>query len=197
MENMSEQFVPNEDFLHQLISMGINHEIAVQALFCTGNTSLDEAIEYIFSSQESQAVEPKAFANVEAKIDQSESGDEEDEEVEFYKMTFVVNTSLKMGVGKIAAQVGHACLGLFREIMGDKREELETWECYGEKKIVLKGVDETHLRELYEKAKEKNIPCYLVSDAGHTQIAPGSVTVLSLFGLEENVNMVTGKLSLM
>lgn len=29
------------------------------------------------------------------------------EDVNFYKMTFVVNSALKMGVGKIAAQVHH------------------------------------------------------------------------------------------
>ncbi|CAG9828849.1 unnamed protein product [Diabrotica balteata] len=186
------EFRPNEEFLHQLVSMGINHDIAVQALFCTGNTSLDEAAEYVFNSQEEDA---RTFGSHDAKADSSDS--DGGEPAEYYKMTFVVNSSLKMGVGKIAAQVGHACLGLFREIMMDKKDELGNWECYGEKKIVLKGIDESHLKELYEKAKEKNIPCYLVRDAGHTQIAPGSVTVLSLFGLEENVNSVTGKLSLL
>ncbi|CAG9857162.1 unnamed protein product [Phyllotreta striolata] len=193
---MSEPFIPNQDFLHQLISMGINHDIATQALFCTGNKSLDEAVEYIFSSQESVSDEAQTLSNLETKFGKLESGEEE-EDVGYFKMTFVVNSSLKMGVGKIAAQVGHACLGLFRELMTIRQEELDIWEQFGEKKIVLKGTDEAHLTELYERAKEKAIPCYLVRDAGHTQIPAGSVTVLSVFGLEEEVNTITGKLSLM
>lgn len=176
------EFKPNEEFLHQLVSMGINHDIAVQALFCTGNI-LDEAVEYVFSNPEEESTD----FSLDAKQASSNH----------YKMIFVVNGSLKMGVGKIAAQVGHACLGLFREIMVEKRVELEAWEYYGEKKIVLRGTDATHLELLFEKAKEKDIPCYLVRDAGHTQIAPGSVTVLSLFGLEEDVNHITGTLNLL
>lgn len=33
-----------------------------------------------------------------------------------HKMVFVANMTLKMGSGKLAAQVGHACLGLYRKI---------------------------------------------------------------------------------
>lgn len=69
--------------------------------------------------------------------------------------------------------------------------------CDREKKIVLKGNSTEHLMELYDKAKEANIPAYLVRDAGHTQIPRGSVTVLSLFGTDENVDKITGKLSLL
>ena len=31
-------------------------------------------------------------------------------------MVFVINGSLKMGVGKVGAQVGHAAIGLYREL---------------------------------------------------------------------------------
>ncbi|KAG5895380.1 hypothetical protein JTB14_029603 [Gonioctena quinquepunctata] len=193
---MGETWKPNEDFLHQLVSMGITHDIANQALFCTGNESVDQAVEYIFNNQE------EGPENVPGKPQNEVSGSEdesfEDEDVQHYKMTFVVNMSLKMGVGKIAAQVGHACLGLYRDMAKlEKQDGLLIWEQIGEKKIVLKGTDELHLKELFEKAKAKNIPCYLIRDAGHTQIAAGSVTVLSLFGLEEDVNEITGKLSLL
>lgn len=32
-------------------------------------------------------------------------------------MVFVVNDNLKMGVGKVGAQVGHAAIGLYRELL--------------------------------------------------------------------------------
>ncbi|CAH1119257.1 unnamed protein product [Phaedon cochleariae] len=201
---MTDHWKPNEEYLHHLISMGFVHNVAIQALFCTDNRSIDEAVNYIFSPEETQTAVPLPVPvqNTENAAENAasddESGDGDNEDIPYYKMTFVVNSSLKMGVGKIAAQVGHACLGLYRELVKvDKQEVLDLWEDIGEKKIVLKGKDDVHLMQLFEKAKLENIPCYLVKDAGHTQIAPGSVTVLSLFGLEEDVNKITGKLSLL
>ena len=51
-----------------------------------------------------------------------------------YKMVFVVNTELDMGVGKIAAQVGHAAVGLYK-ILASKPEKydykLSQWGDFG------------------------------------------------------------------
>lgn len=200
-------FEPNQEILNILLSMGIVENTAREALFCTGNKSADDAINYIFnnSSDSPEAHKSKSLSaqcGGNESSDKEAGGDEEeeweDEDVPYYKMTFIINTSLKMGVGKIAAQVGHACLGLYREMLENNMEDdLSQWEEIGEKKIVLKGNNTEHLIELYEKAKEAKIPAYLVRDAGHTQIPRGSITVLSLFGLEENVDKISGKLSLL
>ena len=45
-------------------------------------------------------------------------------------MVFIVNDSLNMGVGKVGAQVGHAAIGLYRELEELKRKiapMLEQW----------------------------------------------------------------------
>lgn len=81
--------------------------IFFKALFCTGNQSIDEAVDYVYSTQEelndfkteSQLIGPE----INGLLDIEHVEDEED--MQYYKMIFVVNTSLKMGVGKIAAQV--------------------------------------------------------------------------------------------
>jgi hypothetical protein len=47
-----------------------------------------------------------------------------------HKMVFVINGSLKMGVGKVGAQVGHAAIGLYRELQelkGRIAPMLEQW----------------------------------------------------------------------
>ena len=44
----------------------------------------------------------------------SESDDFDEEDIPEFKMVFVVNMSLEMGPGKVAAQVGHAALGVQR-----------------------------------------------------------------------------------
>ena len=54
------------------------------------------------------------------------------------------------------------------------------WETFGQAKIVLKVDTEQELVALYEKAKSSNLPCYLVVDAGRTQIAPNSKTVVGI-----------------
>lgn len=61
----------------------------------------------------------------------------------------------------------------------------------------MKGKDHTHLFELQEKAKANSLQSYIVSDAGHTQIPAGSVTVFAVFGDEDDVNSITGDLQLL
>lgn len=82
-------------------------KVIFEALFCTGNKSIDEAVDYVYSTQE----ELNDFQSETNVLGQGITGVlepenvEDEEDMQYYKMIFVVNTSLKMGVGKIAAQV--------------------------------------------------------------------------------------------
>jgi PTH2 family peptidyl-tRNA hydrolase len=59
-------------------------------------------------------------------------------------MVFLVRMDLKMGLGKMAAQVGHAALGTYKQLAGrsDKDQFAEhamfEWNETGQKKVVLK-----------------------------------------------------------
>lgn len=68
---------------------------------------------------------------------------------------------------------------------------------FSETKICLKGKNTQELLEMEKIAQEKDLPSYLVEDAGRTQIPSGSLTVLSIIGKVEDVNSVTGKLKLL
>ena len=49
-------------------------------------------------------------------------------------MVFVVNTELNMGVGKIAAQVGHAAVGLYKVLSSQSQKYdhmLAQWDDFG------------------------------------------------------------------
>ena len=51
-----------------------------------------------------------------------------------YKMVFVVNAELSMGTGKIAGQVAHASVGLYRLLVEKQQqfgEMLLNWEQFG------------------------------------------------------------------
>ena len=200
---------PNKEALEQIVGMGISENAAKRALYNTGNNNAQMAIGWVFenignldlhepftppmmpSSQDSES----SFGDVYYSYDDMIESDQEAR----LKMVFVVNTNLKMGVGKIAAQVGHAVLGMYHclESQRQQKSEVLEWENRGSKKVVLKGVDAQHLLDLKQKATELLIGNVLIQDAGRTQVDPGSLTVLALFGRSKDVDNVTGKLKLL
>ncbi|KAG7283586.1 hypothetical protein CRUP_026513 [Coryphaenoides rupestris] len=116
-------------YLLQLRELDIPEEAAKQALLHTRNVSAEEAAMYYFN-----------------KLENEEEGDDD----LMFKMVFVVNMDLAMGMGKVAAQVGHAAVGLA-------------------KKVVVQGTNTAHLLELQALAMSLSLPTYLVQDAGLTQ----------------------------
>eukprot|EP00850_Spirogloea_muscicola_P000529 SM000002S05609 [mRNA] locus=s2:1145775:1147365:- [translate_table: standard] len=112
-------------------------------------------------------------------------------------MVLVVRNDLKMGKGKIAAQCSHATLGLYKKIIKTAPTTLNKWEDCGQVKVVLRVESEEELLTLQKAAKEKDLPSHITIDAGRTQIAPNSRTVMSLLGPADIVDEVTGSLKLM
>lgn len=116
---------------------------------------------------------------------------------EDFKMVLVVRNDLKMGKGKIAAQCSHATLGLYKDICGRAPKALQRWEMCGQVKVVTKVESEDDMLALKIKAKSMKLPCHITIDAGRTQIAPNSRTVMALLGPAELVDDVTGDLKLL
>lgn len=114
-----------------------------------------------------------------------------------FKMILIVRTDLKMGKGKVAAQCSHAAVSAYKQMQRRNPELLKQWEYYGQPKVVVKVQDEESLLELLCHAKELGLPISLIQDAGRTQIAPGSRTVLGVGpGPADLVDKVTGHLKL-
>lgn len=73
-------------------------------------------------------------------------------------MMFLVRMDLKMGLGKIAAQVAHATLKAYKQMVNRANENdldfvaLEEWKELGQKKIVVKVNDENELLTTLKKA---------------------------------------------
>ncbi|XP_065215067.1 peptidyl-tRNA hydrolase 2, mitochondrial-like [Planococcus citri] len=97
-----------------------------------------------------------------------------------YKLALVVNNELKMTAGKVLAQCSHAALGVYEKYSTDKMENFLLWELKGKPITVYKVNDSETLIELQKAAKTKNLMTYIVQDAGRTQIASGSRTVLAI-----------------
>ncbi|XP_004307859.1 PREDICTED: peptidyl-tRNA hydrolase 2, mitochondrial [Fragaria vesca subsp. vesca] len=117
--------------------------------------------------------------------------------LEDFKMVLVVRNDLKMGKGKIAAQCSHATLGLYKKLLRRAPKSLNRWEMCGQPKVVLKVETEEEMLVLQDRAKSLNLPNHITIDAGKTQIAPNSRTVMAILGPIEVVDDVTGGLKLM
>lgn len=114
------------------------------------------------------------------------------------KLVLVVRTDLKMTTGKIAAQCGHATLACYKALMKTNPKLVQHWERTGQAKIALRSSSEDELLELEAIAKSLNLCARSILDAGRTQIAAGSRTVLGIGPAPvELINQVTGHLKLL
>ncbi len=118
------------------------------------------------------------------------------------KQVIVVRKDLKLGKGKLAAQVAHAsCEAVF--LILDKmkpkwRDWLQQWRIEGQEKVVLKVDNAQELIDIYNKAKNQDLPTVLVRDAGRTQIPPGTITAVGIGPAPEHeIDRITGHLKLL
>ncbi len=105
-------------------------------------------------------------------------------------MYIVVNSSLNMQKGKIAAQVGHAVSKIIRYYEKKSQTAIyKNWLNNGEPTIVLKSTEDElkQLVDTYESHK-KDLYCFTIHDAGKTQVEAGSLTVVG-FSLYEDTMM--------
>lgn len=119
------------------------------------------------------------------------------DEVE-YKMVIVVRKDLRLSPGKLAAQVAHAAVTCTLRAKEKKKNWMKKWMDGGQKKVVVKGEGIDHLKELMIQARDLGLPVALITDAGHTELPPGTVTCLGIGpGPENLIDAVTGELTLL
>ncbi|KAL1297600.1 hypothetical protein AAFC00_006162 [Neodothiora populina] len=123
-----------------------------------------------------------------------EFGDSQEE----CKLVLVVRTDLGMTKGKIAAQCGHATLACYKTLLKQDSPILKRWERYGQAKVALQIKSEEELETLQATALSLGICAQIIHDAGRTQIASGSATVLGVGPAPKSqVDAVTGHLKLL
>jgi PTH2 family peptidyl-tRNA hydrolase len=102
-------------------------------------------------------------------------------------------------VGKIAAQCSHATLACYKTLLRtDQSLTLQRWESRGQAKVSVQVKSEDELLILQAQAMSLGICAKVIHDAGRTQIASGSATVLGIGpGPKSIVDQVTGGLNLL
>lgn len=101
------------------------------------------------------------------------------------KQVILVPTYLNMGVGKIASQCCWAAM--------------ESRTHPPDKRIILKVETVDELTALVRKAYAfgNAIVVRIIIDEGLTEVPKGSVTAVSLVGIEEHIDQITGELKLL
>ncbi|KAH7075329.1 peptidyl-tRNA hydrolase PTH2-domain-containing protein [Paraphoma chrysanthemicola] len=140
--------------------------------------------------------------------DSSDEDSEDDDSVpaefkgnnEECKMVLVVRTDLGMTKGKIGAQCGHATLACYKHFLKNAPNSpiLRRWEYLGQAKVALQIKSEEELELLQAQALSLGLVAHIIHDAGRTQIASGSATVLGIGPAPKSViDQVTGHLKLL
>ena len=115
-----------------------------------------------------------------------------------YKQVIAVRIDLKIGKGKIAAQVGHAAVSAAEEAKRSHPEWWQAWFEEGQCKITIKVKSLEELYALQRTAAQMKLPYSLIIDRGLTQLPPGTATCLGIGPAPSpQVDKITGKLPLL
>ncbi len=113
------------------------------------------------------------------------------------KVAIVARKDLKLSAGKLAAQVAHAAVTCAVKSQRYARREFDEWYGEGQKKVVLKAARLDDLFSLKEAAERAGLTTALIQDAGHTELPPGTITVLGIGPADESlIDRISGHLQL-
>jgi PTH2 family peptidyl-tRNA hydrolase len=103
-----------------------------------------------------------------------------------------------MSIGKMIAQACHAAVACNEQAKKTHSKQWTRWRDEGAKKVALEAKDLEELRDLAMKAEQFGIVHVLVEDAGHTEVAPGTITCLGLGPDQaQRIDRVSGNLPLL
>lgn len=112
-----------------------------------------------------------------------------------YKQVILVRQDLQLPKGKLAAQVGHACV---EAVLRSDKTMVKNWRAEGMKKIVLKVKDLKEMKKYLQLAKDADLVTALITDAGKTVVAPGTETCCAIGPAEEDdIDVITSELKMM
>jgi PTH2 family peptidyl-tRNA hydrolase len=115
-----------------------------------------------------------------------------------YKLVVVVRSDLELSRGKLAVQVAHAAVSCALEAKARRSRWFGPWIREGQRKVAVRAKDLAELLGLKREAERRGLLTSLVSDAGLTEVPPGTTTCLGIGpGPEGLLDEVTGHLKLL
>ncbi len=112
-----------------------------------------------------------------------------------YKQVILVRMDLDLPKGKLAAQVGHACV---EAVLRSDKTKVTSWRNLGMKKIVLKVESQRDLLKFNQMAKDSGLITAMITDAGKTVVEPGTLTCVAIGpDIEEKIDKITKELKML
>ena len=220
-------FTPNSELLAKLVDMGITEMVATKALYWTGNSCIKRVCSWIFAREEETLDTPleveirmlksdleikeeevrERIKSIDSGICMMGDGDDDldgisldYEDLDVYKLVLVVNKSFNFHPKFIAHLVGRATGHMMAEVgmleEGDHQQEM--WEACGEQVVLHEGENTGHLFDLRLAAQCLGLQWVEEGrfwDRGIRRYR--EVAVLGIWGLEEKLDMVVGRVSQM
>ncbi len=113
-------------------------------------------------------------------------------------MAIITRADLKLSKGKLAAQAAHAAVDAAFTSSKVAAKQLADWRANGARKIVVVARNLEHLKRIYGEARADGLVAEMISDAGHTEIPAGTVTVVAIGPAErDEVDAIIGSLPLL
>lgn len=116
------------------------------------------------------------------------------------KQVIVMRTDLNMRKGKMCSQAAHASVGIVMRYLEypPYHKYFRTWEKEGTTKICVGANSEKIITRLAEQAYDKELPFYIVTDAGRTEFnGVPTVTCIAIGPApDEEIDKLTGELKL-
>ena len=111
------------------------------------------------------------------------------------KQVIVLRTDLQMSTGKLAVQACHASVAA---ALRAEKNVLDAWNVEGQAKITLAVSSLAELQNLKTRCEQLSVPHVLISDAGRTELVPGTITALAI-GPEDDllIDRITGSTPLL
>ena len=111
------------------------------------------------------------------------------------KQAIIIRTDLQMSTGKLAVQACHASVAA---VLCAGVDALQRWEIDGQTKIALGVHSLVELENLKKQCEANGIVHAIISDAGRTELTPGTVTALAIGPAEDKaVDQITGAIPLL
>ena len=111
------------------------------------------------------------------------------------KQAIVIRTDLQMSTGKLAVQACHASVA---SVLRAGADVLRRWDTDGQTKIALAVPSLSELQTLKAQCEAMEVIHALISDAGRTELAEGTVTALAIGPAEDKaVDRITGAIPLL
>ena len=95
-------------------------------------------------------------------------------------LVVLVRRDLAMSAGKCASQVAHAAVGCSLKARKHATAQFDRWRSEHGRIVVLAVDDLQVLQDHRVEAETHRLVHHVVTDAGRTEVAPGTVTVLGL-----------------